>query len=37
MGNGYSRLDPSRTVGMSGAAEILLTGRTFDGRRGREL
>ena len=37
MGDGYSHWTLPRTVGMSGAAEILLTGRTFDGRRAREL
>ncbi len=37
MGDGYSHWTLPRTAGMSGAAEILLTGRTFDGHEAREL
>lgn len=33
MGDGYSHWTLPRLAGMSGAAEILLTGRTFDGRQ----
>ncbi len=37
MGDGYSHWTLPRIAGMSGAAEILLTGRTFDGHQAREL
>ena len=37
MGDGYSHWTLPRLVGMSAAAEILLTGRTFDGHRALAL
>jgi enoyl-CoA hydratase/carnithine racemase len=37
MGDGYSHWTLPRIAGMSAAAEILLTGRTFDGHKAREL
>ncbi len=37
MGDGYSHWTLPRIAGMSGAAEILLTGRTFDGYEARDL
>ena len=37
MGDAYSHWTLPRIVGMSVAADILLTGRTFDGREAREL
>jgi enoyl-CoA hydratase/carnithine racemase len=37
MGDAYSHWTLPRIAGMSGAAEILLTGRTFDGRAAKEL
>ena len=37
MGDGYSHWTLPRLVGMSAAADILLTGRTFDGHRARAL
>jgi enoyl-CoA hydratase/carnithine racemase len=37
MGDGYSHWTLPRIAGMSNAADILLTGRTFDGHRAREL
>lgn len=37
MGDGYSHWTLPRTVGMSAAAEILLSGRTFDGQEARQL
>ncbi len=37
MGDAYSHWTLPRTVGMSAAADILLTGRTFDGHQAREL
>jgi enoyl-CoA hydratase/carnithine racemase len=37
MGDGYSHWTLPRIAGMSGAAEILLTGRTFDGNEARRL
>jgi enoyl-CoA hydratase/carnithine racemase len=37
MGDAYSHWTLPRIAGMSGAAEILLTGRTFDGREARDL
>lgn len=37
MGDGYSHWTLPRVVGQSAAAEILLTGRTFDGREARDL
>jgi enoyl-CoA hydratase/carnithine racemase len=37
MGDAYSHWTLPRIVGMSAAADILLTGRTFDGREAREL
>jgi len=37
MGDGYSHWTLPRIAGMSGAAEILLTGRTFDGHEARDL
>ncbi len=37
MGDGYSHWTLPRIAGMSGAAEILLTGRTFDGHEARVL
>ena len=37
MGDGYSHWTLPRIVGQSAAAEILLTGRTFDGREMAEL
>jgi enoyl-CoA hydratase/carnithine racemase len=37
MGDGYSHWTLPRIAGMSGAAEILLTGRTFDGHEARDF
>src|SRR5438270_12507315 len=37
MGDGYSHWTLPRIAGMSGAAEILLSGRTFDGHEAKEL
>ncbi len=37
MGDGFSHWTLPRIAGMSGAAEILLTGRTFDGHEAKEL
>jgi enoyl-CoA hydratase/carnithine racemase len=37
MGDGYSHWTLPRIIGHSGAAEILLTGRTFDGNEMRDL
>lgn len=37
MGDGYSHWTLPRIAGMSGAAEILLTGRTFDGHDAKDL
>ena len=37
MGDGYSHWTLPRIAGMSGAAEILLTGRTFDGHEAKDL
>ncbi len=37
MGDGYSHWTLPRIAGMAGAAEILLTGRTFDGTEAKEL
>jgi enoyl-CoA hydratase/carnithine racemase len=37
MGDGYSHWTLPRLAGMAAAADILLTGRTFDGREAREL
>jgi enoyl-CoA hydratase/carnithine racemase len=37
MGDAYSHWTLPRIVGMSAAADILLTGRTFDGREAKEL
>ena len=37
MGDAYSHWTLPRIAGMSGASEILLTGRTFDGRRAEAL
>jgi enoyl-CoA hydratase/carnithine racemase len=37
MGDGYSHWTLPRVAGMSGAAEVLLTGRTFDGHRALAL
>jgi enoyl-CoA hydratase/carnithine racemase len=37
LGDAYAHWTLPRVVGMSAAAEILLTGRTFDGREAREL
>jgi enoyl-CoA hydratase/carnithine racemase len=37
MGDGYSHWTLPRLVGMSAAADILLTGRTFDGHEAKEL
>jgi enoyl-CoA hydratase/carnithine racemase len=37
MGDAYSHWTLPRTAGMSAAADILLTGRTFDGHGAREL
>jgi enoyl-CoA hydratase/carnithine racemase len=37
MGDAYSHWTLPRIVGMDAATEILLTGRTFDGREAREL
>jgi enoyl-CoA hydratase/carnithine racemase len=37
MGDGYSHWTLPRITGMSGAAEILLSGRTFDGHEAKEL
>jgi enoyl-CoA hydratase/carnithine racemase len=37
MGDAFSHWTLPRLVGLSGAAEILLTGRTFDGREVKEL
>jgi enoyl-CoA hydratase/carnithine racemase len=36
MGDGFSHWTLPRIAGMSGAAEILLTGRTFDGHQAKE-
>jgi enoyl-CoA hydratase/carnithine racemase len=37
MGDGYSHWTLPRIAGFSGAAEILLTGRTFDGHEAKDL
>lgn len=37
MGDGYSHWTLPRIAGMAAAAEVLLSGRTFDGREAREL
>jgi enoyl-CoA hydratase/carnithine racemase len=37
MGDGYSHWTLPRIAGMAGAAEILLTGRTFDGHEAKDL
>jgi enoyl-CoA hydratase/carnithine racemase len=37
MGDGYSHWTLPRIAGMSGAAEVLLTGRTFDGWEAKDL
>ena len=37
MGDGYSHWTLPRTVGLSAAADILLTGRTFDGHEAQRL
>ena len=37
MGDAYSHWTLPRIAGMSGAAEILLSGRTFDGNEAKEL
>lgn len=37
MGDGYSHWTLPRIAGLAGAAEILLTGRTFDGHEAKEL
>ena len=37
MGDGYSHWTLPRIAGMSAAAEILLTGQTFDGHKAREF
>jgi enoyl-CoA hydratase/carnithine racemase len=37
MGDGYSHWTLPRITGMSGAAEILLSGRTFDGNEAKDL